>query len=118
MSINERIKVLREKLDISQSEFAKKIGITQPSLSDIEKGKTKNIDERTIKLICVEFNVNEEWLRNGIGEMFDTENELLTLFTARLKTFDELDKKIILEYIKLNKSQREVIKNYIKSIFS
>ena len=38
-------------------------------VNNIEKG-VNNPSERTIKLICKEFNVNQDWLANGNGSMF------------------------------------------------
>lgn len=72
-SQGERLKKLRNALEIKQGDFAKKISTTQGHISDIENGR-KNLSERTIKLICLEsWNgqmVSEEWLKNGTGEMF------------------------------------------------
>ncbi len=69
----ERLKQLRNALGIKQGDFAKKISTTQGHISDIENGR-KNLSDRTIKLICLESwdgkTVNEEWLKNGNGEMF------------------------------------------------
>jgi hypothetical protein len=39
----------------------------------MELGKRK-ANDRIIKLICTSFNVNEQWLRHGEGEMF-SENQ-------------------------------------------
>lgn len=72
-SQGERLKELRNALEIKQDDFAKKISTTQGHISDIENGR-KNLSKRTIKLICLEsWNgqmVSEEWLKNGTGEMF------------------------------------------------
>jgi len=115
--INKRIKEIRKALGLTQIQFANKLGIKQSSLSDIENCKTETVDERNIRLICSEFGVNEEWLRNGEGEMFRNESDLLELLGRKLDSLDELDKKIILEYLKLNANQRKVIKEYIKRLF-
>lgn len=114
--INLRIKEVRKVLNLSQKDFAKRIGVTQPSLSDMENGRTINIDNRNIKLICQEFNVNEEWLRTGQGEMFNTKNENILIDLLQKHNLDELDRRILLSYINLNASQRKVIKDFIKSI--
>jgi hypothetical protein len=49
----------------------------------IELGKIALID-KNIKLICVTFNVNEQWLRTGQGEIFGASspylNELTSIF--------------------------------------
>ena len=67
--MRDRIKALRKKLGLKQGDFAKQIGLTQTSLSMLEVGKNA-ITEKNVKLICVTFNVNEQWLRTGEGQMF------------------------------------------------
>lgn len=67
--MNERIKKLRKHLDLTQREFAEKIGVKQNTVAQYEMGRNVPIDS-VISLICREFNVNEEWLRTGTGEMF------------------------------------------------
>jgi len=83
MSIFDRIRLVRKKIGLNQLEFAKRIGLTQTSLSMIELEKTV-LTEKNIKLICATFAVDEEWLRTGKGEMFGPsspyEKELLEIF--------------------------------------
>nr|DAF18618.1 MAG TPA: helix-turn-helix domain protein [Caudoviricetes sp.] len=67
--MNERIKSLRKYLNMTQDDFSKQIGFSRKYISQVEIG-TKTPSERTISDICREFDVNEEWLRNGTGEMF------------------------------------------------
>lgn len=68
-SLNERIKSLRKKIGISQEVFAKKLGLTKNYISLVESGN-RNLSEQSVRVLCREFNVNEEWLRTGTGEMF------------------------------------------------
>lgn len=68
--MNSRIKKLRNFLGLTQLEFASKIGL-KSSISEIENNKAP-ITERTIISICSVFNVNENWLRTGEGNMFNT----------------------------------------------
>lgn len=68
--MNTRILELRKFLNLTQTEFGTQIGL-KSSISEIERGNAP-ITERTIIAICSRFNVNEEWLRNGNGEMFNT----------------------------------------------
>lgn len=68
--MNSRIKEIRKSLNITQSDFGKQIGLTQSTINEIEHNRC-NINDRHIISICSRFNVNEEWLRNGIGEMFN-----------------------------------------------
>lgn len=71
--MNNRIRELRKALDLSQKEFAEKIGLKQNAISYMEKNGF-TITEQNIKVICSQFNVNENWLRTGSGKMF-LENE-------------------------------------------
>ena len=67
--IGQRIKELRKMLGLSQKEFAEKIGKSLRAVQNWEYGQ-RTPDESTLKLIAKEFNVNEEWLKTGEGEMF------------------------------------------------
>ncbi|MBQ3513475.1 MAG: helix-turn-helix transcriptional regulator [Lachnospiraceae bacterium] len=68
--MNERVKELRTALGLSAEKFGERVGVTRSAISRIENGVV-NITEQMQKSICREFNVNEEWLRNGAGEMFN-----------------------------------------------
>lgn len=66
--MNERIKALRKELGLSQDVFAEKLGLTKNYISLVENGN-RNLSEQSIKVLCTMFNINEEWLRTGNGEM-------------------------------------------------
>ena len=68
--MNERIRILRKALKLKQADFGRQIGLTQTSLSMIERG-VNNLTDKNIRFICSAFNVSEEWLREGIGNMFN-----------------------------------------------
>lgn len=67
--MNIRIKKIRNILNLSQKDFAEKLGLKQNAISYMEK-KGATVTEQNIKLICSQFNVNENWLRTGNGEIF------------------------------------------------
>lgn len=67
--ISEQLKQLRKELKLTQQEFADKLGIKRNTVATYETGKS-NPSDSAVALICKEFNVNEEWLRTGYGEMF------------------------------------------------
>jgi transcriptional regulator with XRE-family HTH domain len=69
--MNERLRKLRKALNMSQTAFGKRVGLKQSTITGYETGKRIPLDS-VILLICKEFNVNEEWLRSGKGEMFSS----------------------------------------------
>lgn len=73
-NINIRFKEARKRLHYSQKEYSKELGISQSHISGIENGKD-NPSISLIKLACLKFGINEEWLLSGIGEMFVIEKE-------------------------------------------
>ena len=87
--VRKRIKQLRETLNVSQRDFAKRIYISQTLLGDIELGN-RNVNERTIQLISTEFNVNKDWLLTGEGEIFTAPPVDLQL-EKLIEIFQQLD---------------------------
>lgn len=67
--MNERLKKLRKELDLTQQEFADKIGSKRNTVANYETGRNEP-STSVISLICREFNVNEKWLRTGEGAPF------------------------------------------------
>lgn len=80
-TINQRIKKLRKVLDLTQQEFAERIGSVQNTITGYETGR-RGPSNQVVTLICREFGVNEAWLRNGDGEMFikRTANDEISAF--------------------------------------
>ena len=64
-----RIKKLRQALDLTQQQFADRIGSVQNTITGYETGR-RTPSNQVISLICREFNVSETWLRTGEGDMF------------------------------------------------
>lgn len=80
--LKDRIKKIRKEKDLTQQEFASKIGTSQNVLANYEIGR-RNPSASVINNICKTFNVNESWLRDGTGEMFvelDVEDQRITAF--------------------------------------
>lgn len=119
MNIGERIRHLRKnELKMTQDDFASKIDISRSNIGNIEIGRIA-VTERIISSICREFNVNEEWLRTGEGEMFVplTKNQLITEFAANLVMEDNTFKKRLFEALaKLNESEWEVLEKLADSL--
>ena len=77
--MKERIKKIRKELNLTQQEFAERLGTARNNIAGYEAG-SRNPSDAVISLICTKFKVNETWLREGTGEMFlqlDMEDQLM-----------------------------------------
>ena len=83
--MNERIRLLRKELGLNQSDFGNKIGVKQGTVAGYESGARTPLDA-VVSSFCREYDVNEDWLRTGEGEMFEqmTEQQKLLKYTGML----------------------------------
>lgn len=113
--MKDRIRKIRRELDLTQQEFADRLGVKRGAIANYEIGRNEPVDS-IISLICREFNVNKEWLRNGTGEMFapDASDEL----EALVKKYDlsNADQVLIEKYVNLKAGSREMIINFITDV--
>ena len=116
MSYGNRLLELRKKLGLTLEKFGEPLGVTKTAISRIEK-EERSMTEQMAKSICREYNVNYLLLTEGKGDMFTSTPESVVEELAEDFKLDDIDKKIIENYLKLSDSQRAVIKEYIKSIF-
>jgi len=101
----ERLKKIRAELKISQRDLAKRIFASPSFIAELETGK-RTINERTIHLISVQFNVNKKYLTDGLEPMFNTKPPD-TKLTELLNLFDSLDEPLK-DYLLLQ--AREIVK--------
>ena len=71
--VNDRVKHVRNSLDLTQVKFAERIAISTSYLAGMEIGDRK-VNERIIRLIANEFSIDEHWLKTGNGEMFNEDS--------------------------------------------
>lgn len=115
MTLGKRIKLIRNKLNMTMEVFGNGIGVTKSTISNIENGN-RDASKTIIKLICKEYRVNYFWLTEESGDMFTNLPETLIDELVEEYNLDEFDKTIIFEYLKLNKQHRDIIKMYLKNI--
>lgn len=124
--MNERIKKLRKSLDLTQQKFADRLGVKRNTVGQWECG-INALTDQVINSICREFNVNENWLRTGNGEMFQnlTDQQILMKYTALLlKDKDSAVvsaiQNLIITYEQLNDANKaaleEIATKYIENL--
>ena len=79
--LSQRISKVIDTLGLKKTVFADKLNVSQAFVSQMCSGASQPSD-RTIADICRTFDVNEEWLRTGEGDMFiqKTRDEQLSAF--------------------------------------
>lgn len=116
MEIYKRIKKLRrDQLKLTQDEFSKRIKISRSNLASIEIGRI-SVTDRVINDICLAFKVNEEWLRNGQGDVFSDSKSVVINQLSEEYHLNELETDILKSYINLPPKQRDIIGEYIKFV--
>jgi transcriptional regulator with XRE-family HTH domain len=114
--MNRRLKEIRNRLGINQGEFSKGLRISQAQLSAIEHGK-QNLTDRNIKVICMVYRVNEDWLRTGEGEMF-APLELGNVEENDINSLPLDEKVFLLDYRLLTEPNKKVAKTMVKSLLA
>lgn len=115
MDIGNRIKKIRKELDLTQAEFAAKIGSVQNTVTGYENGR-RNPSAPVISLICERFNVREEWLRNGEGEMFKPKpSDILDQLAYKYKLFN-FDYVMIEKFLAMPQDLRRAIYDHFHDI--
>lgn len=117
--MNERLKKLRKELDMTQQEFAEGIGIKRNTMATYESGRNEPIDA-VISLICTKYNVNENWLRTGEGEMFVemSYNDEIAQFVGQVmgEEDDSFKKRLISGLAALDDNGWKVLEDFLDSI--
>lgn len=116
--MKDRIKKIRKEVKLTQVQFGEKIGVKGNTVTNYESGLRTPTDA-VIKSICREFNVDENWLRTGEGEMFlpVLEEDEMALYVSELLE-DEGDnplytiiKEVMHTYSELSPKSQEVIRD-------
>ncbi len=111
------MRYLRKTLGFNQKEMGDKIKLSQTHISSLENGAREATD-RIISDICREFNVNEQWLRTGEGEMFIQPETFSLDEYAQKSQLSELELDIIKSYMDLNKDVRQAILKTAQQLFA
>lgn len=115
MEMHDRIKELRKKhLKMTQEEFGQRLGVTRDTIGNIELNRLARPDQKLslIKLMCKEFNVNEEWVLNGTGPMF-VQPETFSLDSfVKERGMSERELRILKRYFALDPKTRQEALSY------
>ena len=98
------IKLLRKDLKLTQKEFGDAIKVSNSNISNIENGSV-NLTDRNIYEICSKFNINKDWLKYGIGDMYidlNKENEIKNIINEFIDDNNAVKKDILNSLLKVH----------------
>ncbi len=109
MTINERVRQIRQALNMSQTDFSRAICVSGGYTAEIENGH-RIANDRIIRLICLTFFFNETWLKTGAGEMFQSapaekRERILSLFNELNPQFQDYAMAVIDRLLQLQKEK-------------
>lgn len=106
--MNERIKFIRKNLGKTQNEFGLLCGKSRRAIAAYEQGAVIP-DNSFIQLLCLKFNVNEEWLKFGVGKPFNNENDNLIKEISEKYNLDNLGKQFLINFLELDENDRQTM---------
>lgn len=120
--MNERIKEVRKALGLTLEKFGKSLGVTKVAISNIENGN-RGVTEQMFLSVCRVYNVNEDWLRNGTGEMFNKPSDEVGYYAEFLLEQDSVDEPLrslivdmIKAYVDLDDVSKEIFMRYVNNL--
>lgn len=122
MAAGERVKQIRKEKKLTLEKFGERVGVTKQTISRIENG-INSLTDQMILSICREFNVNEEWLRNGNGDMFKKPSDEVGYYVEELLEYDghgnpfyDMIIEMMKKYQDMDEKSKTVIREYFRSV--
>lgn len=115
MTINQRLKEVRKFLGFTQTEFGQKIGLKNSAVSKMEQDGSAVIDQN-IRLICDTFQISEEWLRTGKGDMKADDDDIYIKKLAARYQLPGSHAAVMEAWLTLSSDERETILALIRKI--
>lgn len=116
---NNRVREIRKSLNLTMEKFGEPLGVKKSAISNIENG-SRGLTDQMIISICREYNVNEDWLRTGSGEMFVplTRDEQIEVFMGEVLRDEPGDfrRRLISVLSRLTESEWELLEKKLKEI--
>ena len=117
--ITPRVKILRQALGMSQTDFGAKIGVTRGVINNLDRGLT-DLQDPLLSLVCSVFNARREWLESGEGEMFEPQDAEAPFYDAMgIITNDEPDsfrKRFVIALAELDDAGLDAMEQFIRNL--
>ena len=119
--MKDRIKLIRKAYGLNQAQFGARVGVKGNTIGNYELG-LRNPSDAVIFSICREFNISEEWLRDGKGKMLIelSRDEEIAAWSSKI-TRTDFDNEFIPEFVhvlsKLDERDWETLEKIAKTLY-
>lgn len=115
--MKENIVLLRRTLGLTQKEFGFNLGCSRDKIANIELGRVTP-DDVFIRHICTVFNVREDWLRNGTGDMWSDSSDSVHNFSESYSNLPERTRKMIDNILMMPSEDIEKLETVLGMLFT
>jgi transcriptional regulator with XRE-family HTH domain len=114
--MQERFRTVRKQLGLSQTAFAEKLGITRDVINNIENSRVEP-SELVIRVVCSTFGVDYDWLKNGQGNMYPTDEDAVLAALDDLMTGENEETKALIRALaRMDEKELAVINKLIRTL--
>lgn len=115
--MKERIKEIRKENKLTQADFGKRIGVKGNTIGNYELG-LRNPTDAVVLAICREFNIAEDWLRNGNEPKYLIINDDYTKISVDIDKHDIKARNAIIDYWNLSEQDKKLFWNFVERFFN
>lgn len=112
-TVSERLREVRDREGLSRVAFGARLGVSGDVINNLERGRVE-VKDSMIKLICTEFQISEEWLKSGNGDM-TAAKDLLDQVKDKYDLTPS-DMALIRQFIDLSPANRNIILEYMHNV--
>ena len=99
--IGGRVRSLRTGMQISQRDLAKKCGLSQPTIANIERGRTTELKGYVLEALARELNTTQGFILNGPDSIDDHESVMMeTEINAIFKSLSMEERETVLKVLR------------------
>lgn len=102
---------------MTQVDFAKSLGVSNPAISKLESG-INGLSDRMIKTICSLYNVNENWLRTGEGDIFNAPSNSVIDELKKKYDLSDTSVQILTKYLTLSSENRKKFDDVLSFLYN
>ena len=113
--MKERLRELRNALNLSQQEFSERINVAQSTYAQFETGR-RELRDIHISQICQAFNVSERWLRTGEGNMFEESSDSLISQLCEKYQLDDMAHVLLETFVSMPQNERDAVMSFARRV--